>query len=87
MATNEALVLQLREHLEELFGNCTASEDGSALTVTVDRCAVSVQARKPFDVSTTQEWAKSQVGVTLVKEIKKATKFFMATMKPDVFEK
>jgi len=87
VATNEALVLQLREHLEELFGNCTASEDGSALTVTVDRCAVSVQARKPFDVSTTQEWAKSQVGVTLVKEIKKATKFFMATMKPDVFEK
>ena len=83
VASTEALAMRLREHLEELFGNCVATEDGSALTVTVDKCVVSVQTTGKFEVSAAQKDDKK--ARQLAEQINKARKKFILTVQPDLF--
>lgn len=72
-ATNEAIGLQLCDHLKEVFGVCEIGKDGRALEVSVDGNVASVNLRT-FEVECQQTY--------LAKSVRQATKWFVHSLEP-----
>lgn len=72
-ATNEAIGLQLRDHLQEVFGDCKLADDGKSLDVSVDGNVASINLRS-FEVECPQPY--------LAKAVRQTTKWFVSSLEP-----